>query len=181
MLRHCASQEPQHHHCCCGWLQQERQAPPLLRDDLFGPNSTRPNKKVALHDTTFRAHVGSTVHNMSSVEYLDLEEEAQEQQQWRPLPSMKTARCYFAAFYSTENHKIVVAGGLCEGLKTLDMVEELPRSSRQLREPREPPRPRIQQWLDEMKRFLESIDEREGELIQERVETVDCATSTLQR
>ena len=48
---------------------------------------------------------------LSSVEYLDLEEEAQEEQQWRPLPSMKTARSYFAAFYSPENHKIVVAGG----------------------------------------------------------------------
>ena len=58
--------------------------------------------------------------------------------------------------------------------KGLDTVEELPvrfrgnaHSNRQLREP---PRPRIQQWLDEMKRFLESINEREGELIQERDE-----------
>ena len=122
---------------------------------------------------------------VSSVEYLDLEEAQDQQQQWRPLPSMKTARSSFAAFYSSENHKIVVAGGVDDVRNYLDTVEELPvlfrghaRSSRQQREP---PRPRIQGWLDEMKRFLESINEREGELIQERVETVDCATSTLQR
>ena len=79
---------------------------------------------------------------VSSVEYLDLEE-AQEQQQWRPLPSMKTSRLYFAAFYSSENHKIVVAGGVDDENRTLHTVEELPvpfwGSSRQLREP---PRPR---------------------------------------
>ena len=111
---------------------------------------------------------------ISSVEYLDLEEEAQEQQQWRPLPSMETARSLFAAFYCSENHKIVVVGGVDNVGQMLDTVEELPvlfrghaRSSRPLREP---PRPRIQQLLDEMKRFLESINEREGVLIQERDE-----------
>ena len=89
---------------------------------------------------------------VSSVEYLDLEEEAKEQQ-WRLLPSMKTARRDFAAFYSSESHKIVVAGGW-DGGKGLDTVEELPvlfrghaRSSRQLREL---PRPRIRQGFDEM-------------------------------
>ena len=82
---------------------------------------------------------------ISSVEYLDLEEEAQEQQQWRPLPSMETARSLFAAFYCSENHKIVVVGGVDNVGQMLDTVEELPvlfrgraRSSRQLREP---PRP----------------------------------------
>ena len=111
---------------------------------------------------------------LSSVEYLDLEEEPQEQQQWRPLPSMKTARRNFAAFYSSENHKIVVAGGWDGHRRSPDM-EELPvlfrghvRASRQLRERS---RVRIRQLLDETKKhmtgFLESINEREGELIQE--------------
>ena len=39
---------------------------------------------------------------LSSVEVLDLEEEPQEQQQWRLLPSMKTARSEGAAFYSAQ-------------------------------------------------------------------------------
>ena len=121
----------------------------------------------------------------SSVEYLDLEEEAQEQQQWRPLPSMKTARSLFAAFYCPENHKIVVAGG-SDGDKRLDTVEELPILFRGSL--REPPRPRdlpsgrmdaahrtrIQQWLDEMDEqmtgFLKDIKRRERELKQERRE-----------
>ena len=63
---------------------------------------------------------------VSSVEYSDLEEEAQEQQQWRPLPSMKTARSYFAAFYFPEKHKIVVAGGRDDVKNRLDTCEELP-------------------------------------------------------
>ena len=63
---------------------------------------------------------------VSYVEYLDRAEEAQEQQQWRPLPSMKTARYNFAACYSSENHKIVVAGEWDEHCKSLDTVEELP-------------------------------------------------------
>ena len=136
-------------------------------------------------------HDGSRT--VSSVEYLDLEEEESQQQQWRPLPAMKTARRCFAAFYSPENHKIVVAGGLDDDGNELDTVEELQalfrwhdHSSRQLREA---PRPndmpsgtmdplshqtKIQQYIDETKKqmtgFLESMNEREGRLIQERQE-----------
>ena len=59
---------------------------------------------------------------VSCVEYSDLEEG----QQWRPLPSVKTARhCIVAAFYSLEYHKIVVAGGW-DGGKGLNTVEEPP-------------------------------------------------------
>ena len=115
-------------------------------------------------------HDGSQ--HLSSVEYLDLEQEPKEQQ-WRLLPSMKTAGSRVAAFYSPRNHKIVVAGGW-DGRKRLGTVEELPvffrghaHSSRQLREP---PRPTIRQGLDEMKRFSESTNEGEGELLQERDE-----------
>ena len=88
----------------------------------------------------------------------------------QPLPSMKTASSDFASFYSPENQKIVVAGGW-DGGKGLDTVEELPvlfrghvRSSLQLREP-----PRVRR-KNIMTGFLESINEREGELIQERDE-----------
>ena len=124
---------------------------------------------------------------LSSVEYLDLEEEAQEQQQWRPLPSMNNARSSIASFYSPKKHKIVVAGGY-----RLDTVEELPvlfrghaRSHRQLREPPRPRglpsgvmdaphRTRIQRWLDETEEqmigFIEHTKGRERELIQERQE-----------
>ena len=61
---------------------------------------------------------------VSSVEYLDLEE-ATQQQQWRPLPSMNAARSFFAAFYSPRNQRIVVAGGF-DGANVMDTVEELP-------------------------------------------------------
>ena len=49
---------------------------------------------------------------VSSVEYVDLEEEPQEQEQWRPLPSPKTARRSFAAFYSPKDHKIVILSSM---------------------------------------------------------------------
>ena len=60
---------------------------------------------------------------LSSVEVLDLDE-APEQQQWHPLPSMSTGRFQFAAFYSPRNRKIVVAGG--RGFNgTIDVIEEM--------------------------------------------------------
>ena len=60
---------------------------------------------------------------LSSVEVLDLDE-APEQQQWHPLPSMSTGRFRFAAFYSPRNRKIVVAGG--RGFNgTIDVIEEM--------------------------------------------------------
>ena len=39
---------------------------------------------------------------------------------------IKAARARFAAFYSPQNHKIVVAGGVGDGHFALDTVEEFP-------------------------------------------------------
>ena len=106
---------------------------------------------------------------------------------------MKASRYDFAAFYSPKNYKIVVAGGWDGGGNKLDTVEELPvlfrghaHSSRQPQQsPRlkdstsgsmDPPahQTKIRQWLNEtqnqMTGFLESMNEREGELIQKRQE-----------
>ena len=61
---------------------------------------------------------------LSSVEFLDLEEPTQEQQ-WHSLPSMRNAREFLAAFVSSRNRTIVVAGGWGVDDRIHDTMEEL--------------------------------------------------------
>ena len=68
-------------------------------------NNHRNNKRNKNHKKKNKRHVV-----LSSVEVLDLEQEPH-RLQWRTLPSMKTPRSRFAAFYSPRNHKIVVVAG----------------------------------------------------------------------
>ena len=124
---------------------------------------------------------GQTV---SAVEVLDLGEDPL-QRQWRPLPSIKTARYQFAAFYSARKNNIVVVGGRDDDDNCLDMVEELQFCFKELRKPpplrKLPPgfmdsthRTELQRWLSEtegqMRGFIQNINGREEALIQERDE-----------
>ena len=111
--------------CCCEMIcldpAQEGQTRAL-------PSMTTPREDHALVlvENRFVVAMGGVstgYQSISSVEYLDLEEE---QQQWRPLPSMETARAHFAGFYSPQSHKIVVAGGVDDDFVALDTVEEFP-------------------------------------------------------
>ena len=133
---------------------------------------------------------------VSSVEVLDLEQDPLgQQQEWRLLPSMKSARQEFSAFYSARSRKIVVVGGNDgSGNNYLDTVEEVQFCFGEV--PLQPPRlnelppgvvmdsthrSEIQRWLHEakeqMKGFVKDVNEPERALIQERSEN----RRTLQR
>ena len=71
---------------------------------------------------------GNNSEYLSSVEVLDLIQ-APQQQQWRALPSMRSARSSLASFTSAGTNKIVVAGGY-DGRHKLDTVEEIQVYSR---------------------------------------------------
>ena len=113
------------YHSCCevvslqrGQEEQTRTIPSLM--------TPRCGHAMVLVENRFLVVMGGRngcVGYLSSVEVLDLDE-APEQQQWHPLPSMSTGRFQFAAFYSPRNRKIVVAGG--RGFNcTIDVIEEI--------------------------------------------------------
>ena len=158
------------------------------------PSLTTPRHKhmMVVVEKRFLVVIGGF--HLSSVEVLDLDEEPQE---WRLVPSMKTARSEGAAFYSATNRTIVVAGG-SDGRKRVDTIEELQvrlwdpvrfrrrrfaHSNNALRRP--PPlqelpaglmdpthRRKIQRWLveieEQMTGFVATVNTRERELVQER-------------
>ena len=100
--------------------EQTRTMPPLLTPHADHSMVVVQNRFLVVMGgrTNDREHV-------SSVEFLDLEECPQEQQQWHPLPSMRNSRSFFAAFASPRYQAIVVVCGESNRNKGLDTMEEL--------------------------------------------------------
>ena len=150
-------------------------------------STPRARHTLVLVENRFLVAMGGgndSVPYLSSVEVLDLDEE--EQQEWRPLPSMQTPRAEFAAFYSSRNREIVVAGGFCDCNTKLDTVEGLqvhfPWQTLQM--PPAPIKPfpagtmdsdhqrSIERWLEameeDMAECVAAIDARDKEVARER-------------
>ena len=88
-------------------------------------NTPRAYHTLVVVENRFLVAIGGHggIHTLSSVEMLDLDSPGQ--LQWCPLPSMRSARSFFAAFVSSGGDKIIVAGGEDDSDNTLDTIEEL--------------------------------------------------------